>query len=629
MKQLHIPTVKGTSGQSRRFATLARAPTFIIFSTLLSSCAVLILSLVPLILLWNIDGSPVRPDVRVRNIRSAADSSYKNLQYVCTEPIVPVKSVVPRNALNNGIMYDLRPIKRKLIERVDDSGPSHLVLRFSTARNGMLEKMESSANLTLDMMRSDWTAAFDVDLSALLQNSKREENHGKYAFVTIPWTMNLYDADSTPLWMALYGLKDAGYQVDVQPAYEDSRKTSRTTSCITGVARSLNEGRVLMIGKDHFAEPRRKPYYRVAKSAFHSPRVTICTQLTVNRLVRLDAMAQNWGGPISAVLFIGYGGNVEEEIAELDEYWSESVALQAYVDLHLVIDGKRPWFRWENMKKDPYPVNLLRQLAVDYANRTDYILYAEGDMVSMHRGHDIIASTWDDLLNVDNLRIKEVGSPAAFALPIYYLEDCPENDIDCDKMSTHDAHAVAHDFAERVPISKAALIQSVVSNRKKYGLKRMSLRYPNQLEFDFDGWEKVEKGSSLFLPYDGKESALKYVPPDPGKGKKMELKNYRRRMSAHEPYVVVRKEGLPPYDVLYWSQEGDKRSQINDMIVKGYKLFIHRDGFLVNYDDRNVDYIRGGERKNDGWDWIAGYNKSWRRHFIRFVHKLMTGNDGV
>mmetsp|Transcript_12897 Transcript_12897/g.27319 ORF Transcript_12897/g.27319 Transcript_12897/m.27319 type:complete len:662 (+) Transcript_12897:72-2057(+) len=616
----------------------ARAPNVIVLSVIFSSCALLILSLVPLVLLLKVENptSILRTDLTVRWVRTAtrSDNRADVLQYHCTQQIEPVKRVSPPNALNNnGNIYDLRSIGGNDSIVPSNDCKSHLIIRFRRGDNATQDRTGKISNLTLDMMRSDWTAAFDVDLSAirstgvLLENAERDDK-----VVAIPWTMSLYGTDSAPLWVAVYGMDEAGYSVDVQLAHECTggilletqvqNVKYRYHSCPSDVVRSFNAGRVVTIGEEYFAEPRRRPYYRLATGTPSPPRVTICTQLTINRLARLDAMAQNWKGPISAVVYIGYRGDVDAEMAQLIKYWDESVALQTYVDLHLVFDGKKPWFRWKNMEREPYPVNLLRQLAVEYANRTDYILYVEGDMVPIPRGHDIIASTWDELLEADSASIKEADAPAAFALPTYRLEDCPEEDRDCTAVSALDGHIVARDLAKRVPASKADLLKMNVRDKvEEYGIRRMNLP-----QFHYDGWEEANGGSSLFLPYDGTEPRFKYVPPS----LKKDARDYRRAMNSQEPYVIVRKKGLPPYDVLYWSIEGDKRTQIYDMVVQGYKFSIHRDVFLINYSDKHLDIVRdalGRVKPKYGWDWIAGYQRSWRHEFITLVHKLMTGND--
>lgn len=141
-------------------------------------------------------------------------------------------------------------------------------------------------------------------------------------------------------------------------------------------------------------------------------------------MTRLDAMARSWQGPISAVMYVGYRDDRDDEVAELNEYWSQSDALQKlFVDLHVVYKSEKPWFRWEGMVVDPYPINLLRQIAVEHA-RTDYILYAEGDMIPSPKGYDTVASTWDKLLAMDD-PVQHGGTRAAITVPCTIPRSAP------------------------------------------------------------------------------------------------------------------------------------------------------------------------------------------------------------
>ena len=350
-------------------------------------------------------------------------------------------------------------------------------------------------------------------------------------------------------------------------------------------------------------------------------------------MTRLDAMARSWQGPISAVMYVGYRDDRDDEVAELNEYWSQSDALQKlFVDLHVVYKSEKPWFRWEGMVVDPYPINLLRQIAVEHA-RTDYILYAEGDMIPSPKGYDTVASTWDKLLAMDD-PVQHGGTRAAITVPLYYTEICPD------------------DLIEEVPATKKALVEAsntyesdAIKNRKgRKGLRRMSRRYPNCLDYDYDGWETADPNNpdSLFLPYDGKKPEFKYVPPE--KHRTQEGKIYTRKMNGQEPYFIIHKDSMPPYDVLFWSRLGDKTTHVADMISQGFRFSIHRDVFFVNFADNNVrdrmekppddikekGKLRVVTRKNKTWDWIArDSGKDWRWNFIPFIHQKMTGNTGM
>ena len=105
-----------------------------------------------------------------------------------------------------------------------------------------------------------------------------------------------------------------------------------------------------------------------------SGQITLCTQLSIDRLPRLVHLSKTWEGPISAVLYI----RSEKELEQLRESWNSEDSMRKWVDVHVVYDDNKPWVRFSD-KQRPYPVNLLRQLSVENA-RTELVLYIEADL---------------------------------------------------------------------------------------------------------------------------------------------------------------------------------------------------------------------------------------------------------
>lgn len=459
--------------------------------------------------------------------------------------------------LNGGVFYDLRHMwgeqegerKPAKINSIDyDSAILVVNLRSRISVEERRRKFQNAPpiKVMMDMMRSDWTGMIGAELP--LEESVLSQNDYHVA-ITIPWKTHMYQLDSIPLWAALYGAKEADFDVEIQavapfggtgdvpPALGLQVQNADDNGCLPGVTDAISShqsSRAIPLAQEHFSEPKRVPLYKTAQGGPSSPRVTICTQLTINRLTRLDAMARSWQGPISAVLYVGYRGDRDDEVAGLNEYWEQSDALQRFVDLHVIFKSEQPWFAWEGMVVDPYPINLLRQIAVEYA-RTEYIMYAEGDMVPSPEGHAIIASNWDKLLAMDD-PAQHGGTRAAITVPLYYTEICPD------------------DLLEEVPATKKELVEAsntyesdAIKTRKGgKGLRRMSRRYPNCLDYDYDGWETADpnKSDSLFLPYDGKKAEFKYVPPE--KHRTPEGKVYTRNMNGQEPYFIIHKDSMPP-----------------------------------------------------------------------------------
>lgn len=107
----------------------------------------------------------------------------------------------------------------------------------------------------------------------------------------------MYQLDSIPLWAALYGAKEADFDVvvqavapyvgagDVPPALGLQVQNADDNGCLPGVSDAIRSqsSRALPIAQEHFAEPKRTPFYKTARGGPSSPKVTICTQLTINR----------------------------------------------------------------------------------------------------------------------------------------------------------------------------------------------------------------------------------------------------------------------------------------------------------------------------------------------------------
>mmetsp|Transcript_55466 Transcript_55466/g.166329 ORF Transcript_55466/g.166329 Transcript_55466/m.166329 type:complete len:214 (+) Transcript_55466:735-1376(+) len=58
--------------------------------------------------------------------------------------------------------------------------------------------------------------------------------------------------------------------------------------------------------EETFRYPIRKPFFRRRKGGQSPGMVTVCTQLTIDRLGRLEVMAKSYRGPISAAMYAGF-----------------------------------------------------------------------------------------------------------------------------------------------------------------------------------------------------------------------------------------------------------------------------------------------------------------------------------
>lgn len=116
-----------------------------------------------------------------------------------------------------------------------------------------------------------------------------------------------------------------------------------------------------------------QPFFLTADITPAADDVTICTILTVDRLLRLSQMSEMWGGPISAAVFL----HDLSEVSHVMSWYLANSSLRRYVDIHLVYDDKIIAFE---LPDRAFPVNILRNVAIRFA-RTANVFYIEGDFI--------------------------------------------------------------------------------------------------------------------------------------------------------------------------------------------------------------------------------------------------------
>ena len=127
-------------------------------------------------------------------------------------------------------------------------------------------------------------------------------------------------------------------------------------------------------------------------------------------------------------------------------------------------------------------------------------------------------------------------------------------------------------------------VQTFPKNRQELIKKRISEVYQrsgdvfhNQRLTDFEGWENLPHGSANNLPYH--RSGIESMICDPG------------REPEQEPYYIVKKSDLAPYNVLFAGMWWDKTTQIIDACNCGLAFVLHPDLFAVIFDE-HVPLIR-------------------------------------
>ena len=132
--------------------------------------------------------------------------------------------------------------------------------------------------------------------------------------------------------------------------------------------------------------------------------------MSIDRFPRLVHLAKTWGGPISAAIYV----RDQEEAVQIRETWQSEDSMRKWVDIHVVYDDDKPWFRFSDLKDGAYPVNLLRQIAVESA-RTELVLYIEANIQVQNQAHDKVAA----------IDISAYPSNSVFVLPLYSAKSVP------------------------------------------------------------------------------------------------------------------------------------------------------------------------------------------------------------
>ena len=175
---------------------------------------------------------------------------------------------------NDGILYRLGNLHKQRID-VDSSR----LLR--------IRKINPNANLKYDMLHNDFRGAFDQTVTA--------KSNGN---MIIPWR-----EPHEPLFLVVYG-----NQTDFQVEYVEAKQQH-----FEGNSNDM----------EVYNFPRRDLFYR--KRSGSGGKVTLCTQITPERLQYLSYIVKNWGGPVSAVVFVGYRSNQDEELAEVTTFWDDII----------------------------------------------------------------------------------------------------------------------------------------------------------------------------------------------------------------------------------------------------------------------------------------------------------------
>jgi len=416
-----------------------------------------------------------------------------------------------------------------------------------------------------DMLWSDYHGAFGQNITTL--------NGTGATTIAIPWR---YQSQAQPLFLVLY---NCGENVTVRYVEDDVQ---------------MSKQHVVQIDSDEvFSYPRRELNFR-SRLGNSSGLVTLCTQLTPERLHYLEYIAQTWRGPISAVIYVGFRFERGQDMQRITKFWDNGrEEVRSHVDLHLVYDDKKPWFASgsdvdNNLGQNPYPINLLRQISVDAA-RTEWVYLTEADMIPMPGAHDAISDSWEEMMKVVS---DDVGRGTAFVVPLYAASQSADGNtvrqFPSSKAVLLDMGRKKQDF-----VSQGNILKRTVNLPADTALNRV--RPKKSIAMDYKEWEALADGdATTFLPFH--ESGSKGIickPPD-GYG-------------PQEPYFIVKKDVMPPYNVLFAGMYWDKVTQVNDMCNCGFTFYIHPNIFSLIFQ----------APKTAIYTWAMMFGKfNWRQEFV-------------
>ena len=132
--------------------------------------------------------------------------------------------------------------------------------------------------------------------------------------------------------------------------------------------------------------------------------ITLVTQLSADRLQRIQQIARVWKGPISAAVYATKKNNYLATSLILS-LWKASELVRSHVDIHLVT-------RDAYMVDAPYPINMLRNVAWEHA-RTDQLFLLDVDFIPNPGMREYVKDLFPKLRKIKGLE------KAAYVVPAF------------------------------------------------------------------------------------------------------------------------------------------------------------------------------------------------------------------
>eukprot|EP01116_Phalansterium_solitarium_P010970 TRINITY_DN26577_c0_g1_i1.p1 TRINITY_DN26577_c0_g1~~TRINITY_DN26577_c0_g1_i1.p1 ORF type:complete len:611 (+),score=122.38 TRINITY_DN26577_c0_g1_i1:46-1833(+) len=297
-----------------------------------------------------------------------------------------------------------------------------------------------------------------------------------------------------------------------------------------------------------YPRPLNKPtheFFLTAEIVPAADDVTMTTMCTYDRLPRLKQMAQAWGGPISAALYLE---DLQTELPIVMKFWLANEAMRRHMDIHVVYDDKINDINWPDR---PFPVNYLRNVGIRYA-RTQFVIFVEADFIPNINMYS----------SLEGVRKRIASDPhSVFIVPSFYSEDKTLCSPDFDMRN--------------FPKSKQE-VMAPEPNRgaagPSFGIHPMSKLFSSHTRIPYDEWFKA--GPDNYIQIDN--------------------------LAGNEPYYIGSRD-FPLFDEVFIGCMQDKIEHVHELERRGYKFFLAPEAFITHLDStgmgsawcRNIDGARG------------------------------------